>query len=117
METVNDTLIEVVKALGGSKVVGLKLWPELLVDQAQRKLLDCLNTERPARLDPEQVAFLFRLEREAGLSTGFNAFCRMNGYEATKAFIVEDEKARLQREFIEAQKSMQAMLERMERLT
>ena len=39
-------LVEAVKALGGSKVVGCKLWPEKAPDAAQRLLLDCLNDDR-----------------------------------------------------------------------
>ena len=59
-------LVEAVKALGGSKVVGCKLWPEKAPDAAQRLLLDCLNDDRPAHLTPEHVVLILRLARQAG---------------------------------------------------
>lgn len=66
MECLNDALIECVKACGGSKQVGAALFPEFAPDQAQRKLLDCLNPERPHKLSPEQTMLLLRMARAKG---------------------------------------------------
>jgi hypothetical protein len=52
-ESFNDALIECVKAAGGSKAVGVALWPAMGVEAAQRRLLACLNPERNEKLGPE----------------------------------------------------------------
>ena len=39
MESLNQALVECVKAAGGSAIVGPKLWPEKMKDAAQRLLL------------------------------------------------------------------------------
>ena len=59
-------LVEAVKALGGSKAVAGKLWPEKPVEAAQRLLLDCLNDDRPAHLSPDHVLLILRMARQAG---------------------------------------------------
>ena len=70
-QTLTEVLVDCVKAAGGSKVVGARLFPDLLVDQAQRKLLDCLNDERPHRLSPEQVLLVAALPFLPLLATTF----------------------------------------------
>ena len=50
VETVNEALREIVKALGGAKKVAAQLRPQKTVDEAARWLLDCLNPERRERL-------------------------------------------------------------------
>lgn len=65
-ETLNDCLIECVKAAGGSKVVGNLVWPEKTIDAAQRHLLNCLADGRAERLNPDQVLLIAALARKAG---------------------------------------------------
>ena len=45
-ESIQDALREVIRAAGGAKIVGAKLWPSLPVDQAASKISDCLNPDR-----------------------------------------------------------------------
>ena len=45
MDSMNDALIALVKALGGSKVVGPMLWPEKMADAAQRVLNFLFSTD------------------------------------------------------------------------
>ena len=41
-ETIEDALRDLVRALGGSKAVGAKLFPTLPIDQAAGRVSDCL---------------------------------------------------------------------------
>ena len=115
-ESINDALVECVKALGGSKQVGPVLWPEKAPDAAQRALLDALNNERPAKLSPEQAMLIFRLARAKGWHIGMQFMAADLGYTMPTPVEPRDERAELQRQFVEAQKTMQDMLVRMERL-
>lgn len=115
-ETSNDALDACVKACGGAKVVACRLWPDKTPDAAHRLLLACLNESRAEKLNPDQVIFVLKIARERGFHGGMNYFTREAGYEDPKPMEPEDERARLQREFIEAQKSMQRLADRMERV-
>jgi len=115
-ETINDALDAVVKACGGAKVVGSKLWPEKTPDAAHRLLLASLNEDRAEKLGPEHMLMLLRMGRERGCHAGINFLSRESGYGDPMPIEPEDEKARLQREFIEAQHAMQKLAERMARV-
>jgi len=79
VECTNEILIACVKALGGSKVVGARLFPEFAPDKGQRKLLDCLNPERDHKLSPEQVHTVLRWARDVGYHDGWHAWCDLAG--------------------------------------
>ncbi|MEY4417337.1 MAG: hypothetical protein RIQ53_4630 [Pseudomonadota bacterium] len=79
-ESVNEALIACVKACGGSKQVGHKLWPEKTVDAAQRHLLACLNEDKPERLSPEQLTLLMRMGHEKGFHGVMEFFAADVGY-------------------------------------
>jgi hypothetical protein len=114
-ETVTDALDAVVKACGGAKVVGCKLWPEKTPDAAHRLLLACLNEDRVEKLGPEHVLMLLRMGRERGCHAAINFMSRESGYADPTPIEPEDEIARLQREYIEAARAMQKVADRMER--
>lgn len=100
--SLTDVLIECVKAAGGSKLVGSKLFPDLLIEQAQRKLLDCLNDDRPHRLTPDQVLMVAEMARAAGCHA-FMAHCSARlHYQAPVPREPRDELAELQRSFVAA---------------
>jgi len=115
-ESFNDALDACVKACGGAKVVACQLWPDKTPDAAHRLLLACLNEDRVEKLGPDQVLFILRLGRERGFHGAMNVIARETGYADPMPIEPEDEKARLQREFIEAQKAMQKLADRMERV-
>lgn len=117
MDDFNEALIACIKACGGSKVVGAKLWPEKAPDAAQRLLLDCLNEDRPARLAPEQVVLVLRMARERGCHAGMQYLCDSLGYAEPLPIDPRDEAAELQRQYIEAARSMGKLAERIERLS
>lgn len=109
-------LVEAVKALGGSKVVGCKLWPEKAPDAAQRLLLDCLNDDRPAHLTPDHVLLVLRLARQAGHHGAVGWLLAELGYAPPQPVEPRDEAAELQRQFIEASRMMSQLASRIERL-
>lgn len=115
-ETLNEALIDAVKALGGSKQVGHQLWPEKTVDAAQRHLLACLNEDKPERLSPDHLLMLLRLARAKGHHGAMDCLCAQLSYAPPQPIEPRDEIAELQRQFIETQARMADMLGRMERL-
>lgn len=116
METMNDALIECIKACGGSKQVGPLLWPEKAPDHAQRALLDALNEDRPAKLNPEQVLHVMRLARAKGCHAGMQFMADALGYAPPTPIEPKDEAAELQRQFIERSAELMKMAERIQRL-
>lgn len=88
-ETVNDALVKLVSALGGSKQVGPVLWPEKTIDAAQKFLMDCLNEERPARLSPEHLVTLLRMGRDKGVHVVMEYLCEELDYHPPVAMVRE----------------------------
>lgn len=109
MESLNQVLVDCVKAAGGSAAVGAKMFPEKTPQAAQRTLLDCLSEDRPAKLSPEQVLMVLRLAREKGFHDGMNFIAADLGYGTPVPIEPRDEVADLMREF-NASVAMQAQL-------
>lgn len=114
-ESLNEALIESVKAAGGSKQVGPLLWPEKTPDAAQRLLLDCLNDDRPAKLSPEQVLLVLRLARAKGHHEGIAFMLGDLGYAPPVPIDPRDEAAELQRQFVGVMGKAEELVSRMER--
>jgi hypothetical protein len=114
-ESLNDALIDAVKALGGSKQVGYILWPEKSVDAAQRHLLACLNEDKPERLSPDHLLMLLRLARSKGHHEALSYILQDLGYAPTQPIEPRDENAELQRQFIESVRLQAQILERMDK--
>ena len=116
MTSLNDALVDCVKACGGSKQVGPQLWPEKTPDAAQRLLLDCLNEDRPAHLSPDHVMLVLRMARAKGFHAGFYFMATDLGYSQPNPIEPKDEVAELQRQFVAAAAAMQEMAAKLERL-
>jgi hypothetical protein len=115
-DTLNAVLIECVKSAGGSKVVAGRLWPEKGIEQAQRRLLDCLNDDRPDRLCPDQVLLIAELARAAGCHA-YMAHCAQRlHYAMPVPREPRDELASLQREFVAAVAAQQRMVAQMQQI-
>lgn len=112
INTINAMLIECVKAAGGSKVVGSQLWPEKPVADAQKLLLACLNDDRPEKLSPDQAYFIEKLAKKAGSHIAIEFRARDMSYSIPTPIEPDDQKAVLMREFIEAQKHISALAEK-----
>ena len=115
-ESINDALREVVQALGGTKKVGSLLKPDRTIDEASRWVSDCLNTERRERFDPDQVLWLLCAGCKIGCHGAMYYIARNAGYAATPVD-PQDERADLQRQFIEATKHLSMMAARIETLS
>lgn len=102
-----DALREVIAACGGARQVAGKLWPEKSPDAAQRLLLDCLNDNRPERLDPDRLCMVMRMGRDIGCHAGADWLLRHLGYEDSKVVQPQDQQAKLMQEFIDATKRLQ----------
>lgn len=94
-EDVNDALGEVVRALGGAKLVGARMRPELPADQAGNWIRDCLNANRRERFDPDQVLLLLRWGREVSCHAAMHYLTGEAGYETPRALSPKDEAALL----------------------
>lgn len=115
-ESINDALRELVALLGGTKVVGSRMRPELPADHAGRWLNDCLNESRREHLTPEQVMWLLREGRQIGAHGAMGWIAGEAGYTAPQPLEPDDERSQLQREYIEAAKHMAKVAERIERV-
>lgn len=116
MESLSEALTECVRVCGGSKQVGAKLWPEKTPDAAQRLLLSCLNDDRAEKLSPEQLLLVLRLARQRGHHGGMNYIAGELGYGTPVPVEPRDEIADLQRQYIEAARSMARMADKIDRL-
>jgi len=115
-ETLTEALRAIIATAGGTKAVAAQLWPEKTPDGAHRYLLDCLNDSRQEKLSPEHVLWLLALGRKVGCHAAINFMAREAGYADPAPLNPEDERARLQREFVEGMKGMTLLVDRMERL-
>ncbi len=91
-----------VQASGGFKIIGHKLRPTLKPDKAGEWLSQCLTADRPEKLSLEDQLFIKREARKcssfAALTFEMQELCM----SMPQPIEPEDERARLQREFISA---------------
>jgi hypothetical protein len=114
-DSIEEAIAEACLALGGKKAVAVLLWPSMTVREAHNRLDASLNPERREKLSPSELLMIAKLAREAGCHAVMGYLCSEAGYQAPIPREPEDERAKLQREFIAAQKSMQALAQKMER--
>lgn len=114
-DTYEDAIRDTVVALGGNKKVGNMLWPTLPVDEAGRRLAHCLNREKREKLDLDDLRAIRTAARKTNIHTLAAFEMRDAGYADPKPVEPEDERAALQREFVEASKFMRGLFARMER--
>jgi hypothetical protein len=115
-EDINECLIACVKAAGGSKKVGHLLWPEKLVDAAQRHLLACLNDSKPERLTPDQVVYVARLARDVGCHAYAEYIAETLSYALPVPIEPHDELGDLLRQYLQQKEEQKSKDERLQRL-
>lgn len=116
-EDVNEVLRAIVAALGGAKKVGAAMrGNDIGVDAAQRWILQCLNPDRPERFTPEQFLWLLREARKIGFHDGMHFLNTSAGYAPPAPIEPEDERARLNREVVEAVRHLDGIAKRLEQL-
>lgn len=81
--TLQEALRLAIDALGGMKVVGSSLKPEMDPVLAREWLNHCLTSGRRERITLEQVAWIFRQAKAAGSHSGFEALAQALGYRVT----------------------------------
>lgn len=117
-ESYLDALKEDVKAVGGSKAVGQKFWPEKNIEIARNAVNDRLNAERRDRFAEDQERWIMReAVRIRGFSAAICYLCDETDLERPRPKAREDEAARLQRQIVEATHVLKHSLDRLERLT
>lgn len=114
LEDIYDALKAAVQALGGPKVVGLKLWPHKPMEQARKELLDALNRDNPRKLDPEEVMAVLRMAREAGFHNAKHWMDVELGYAPSQPVEPEDELAKLIRLYLESRQNENALAPKIE---
>ena len=115
-ESMADALREVIQSAGGPKAVGERMFPDMPIDHAASRIRDCLNHDRRDRFTPDQVMMILRMGHQAGCHAGMIFIARELGYSDPVPVEPEDEVARLQREFVEASKSLMTMANKIERM-
>lgn len=116
-ETLTDAMREAVQAIGGNKKLGAVMYPDLPVEQAAGRVRDCLNTDRREIFSPEQLVLIARLAKAAGNHSIVEYLAIELGYLKPVPVDPENEIARLQREFVEATKSLHHMASRIEAIS
>jgi hypothetical protein len=114
-EDVYDVLKYVVQSLGKPKDVGPLLFPHKEDPFAAGRLLsDCINSNRDAKLDIEQIILLLRLAKEKGCHAGIEYLCTAAGYSKPNPIDPKDEQAERQRELIRQLQLTRQLLSRID---
>jgi hypothetical protein len=115
-ERMEDAIDEVIRAAGGRKAVATRLWPDKPVRDAHNLIDHCILQGRREKFDPAQVMFFLRLGREVGCHSLARYMMAEAHYSEPVPVEPEDERARLQREYIEATKVMRGIVDRLDRV-
>lgn len=99
-----------------AKVTGSMLWPAKSPDDAGKYLANCLDRDRNEKLDPEQVLWIAREGKRKGCHYLMAFICDDAEYQRTNPIEPEDERASLQRDFIQGVRHLSAMAKRLEQM-
>jgi hypothetical protein len=111
----NDALRTVIQAMGGTKVVGCKLWPDKAPDAAARHLADCLNHAKAEKLSPDQLLLILRMGHGIGCHAGMQYLAQEAGYDV-RPITPETERDRLADAVLEATRALKRATEIAERM-
>lgn len=114
VEDYYEAIRATVQSLGGFKRVGSDMKPDLAVDAAGRWLADCCNAEKREKLSPTELSYLRRRARQANVHVLAAFEMRDAGYGDPLPIEPEDERAALQRDFIQQTRSLERMLARLQ---
>lgn len=117
IEDIWTAIRAIVDRAGGPKAVGSRLWPSKNPAAAGQWLSDCLNQDRPAKLDPDELVTLLKIGREFEVHTLAHYLADESGYTRPTPISPEDERAKLERQYIEATKVLGRIVSRMERIS
>lgn len=114
-DDINSAFQGLIAALGGAKAVGSKLFPDLTVDGAARRLLDAVNPDRAQQLSQTQFLTLLRWGREAGHHGVMEYVTDEAGYTRPSPRAPEDVTADLQRQVIEMGAKLELIARRLQK--
>lgn len=114
-EDINSALQGLVAALGGAKSVGSRLYPDLPIDGAARRLLDAINPDRAQQLSQTQFLTLLRWGREAGYHGVMEYIADEAGYTRPSPRSPEEERADLQRQVIDMGANLELIARRLQK--
>lgn len=110
-----DALRHLVKAMGGFEAVAVELWPHRSRKAAGNWLSDCLNPERAAKLDLEEIEALLRMGRARGCHIGLHVLCDETDYARPTTIEPEDTLAEVERQMDQHVRTMGKLLKQYER--
>jgi len=108
-----DALRACIQALGGSKEVGHRLYPDKSPDKAGEHLNNALNPGHAQKLSFSEGITIMKWAREVGCHVAMAHVADACNYHRPDPREPEDQMAELQREFIAATKVMQQISQRM----
>lgn len=114
-DTPEKALDACIQALGGSKKVGTRLFPEKTMESATTYLSNCVDPNRAEKLSLSHVMMLFKLAREEGVHSPFFWFAGEVGYEA-KPITRAEEVDRLTHVIEQASKTLSSAVQALERV-
>lgn len=114
-EDAHEAARTVVNALGGPTKVGQAMRPELAGKPAAARtwVNNCLDPDRAEKFDIDQWLWLMREGRDVGCHALATQICRDAGYRDPIPVTPEEEQDQLMRDFIEAQRSLGRISQRM----
>ena len=115
-EDVFEVVRAAVQAAGGAKAVASTLWPAMPVAEAHRKLLDCLNRERPGKLCIEEFLSVLRMAHDVGFHQAKHWIDAATGYQPTPPTDPKIERDRLAEELAKAAENFKGLQRAAERL-
>lgn len=114
-EDLKDALRHLVAALGGFEAVGVELFPNKNRRGAGSWLSDCLNSERPAKLDLDEFLQLLRMGRDQEVHDAINWICDQAGYAHPQPVTPQNQEARIAQQLESIAKSLTVALDRYEK--
>ncbi len=109
-------LIAVVLALGGPKTVAGDLWPTEDPTLKGQYLNHCLNPDRREKLSLGEILWILKAGREANAHAAIHFLCTDCGYSEPMVLNPQDERQKLQREFLQARDDIARLMAKMDRL-
>lgn len=80
-ETPKDALDHAIRGIGGYQATAAHLWPAKPLKSAEVWLRNCLNADRPEKLDFDEIIEILRMARKDGTHCAMYAICDAVGYE------------------------------------
>jgi len=117
VEDENEAIRHAVIALGGSKEVGHKLWPDLSPPKAGEKLANCLNPLRQEKLSVSEFLFIRREARKIGCHVIAAYENQDAGYAQPQPIEPQDEAAELYLKAIAAFHGLEKIARRLEQIS